>query len=183
MSESKQSPRKVLAAQRRRQAVKLRTEGATFATIGQALGVSEVAAWRHVQKGLAMINAKMATDAEALRTETVRQLEALIAVHLPKALDGDVKSGNLAIRALAERAKITGVIKSQAVVPAANPYENWEPDALREEGRRLGLLIDPPATPAQAAIPTAPSSNGTGSNGQAPDWPPSQPALPPRRIF
>jgi hypothetical protein len=183
MSESKQSPRKVLAAQRSRAAIKLRTGGASYDHIAEALQVSKTGAYRMVQRAFRRLNEKLMIDTEALRRETVEQLEELLAVHLPLALDGDVKSGNLAIRALAERARITGVIKNQAVVPAANPYENWEPDALREEGRRLGLLIDSPPTTAPAAIPPAPSSNGTGSNGHAPDWPPSQPALPPRRIL
>jgi hypothetical protein len=178
MSESKLSPRRVLAAQRRREAIRLRIEeGATFAKIGQALGVSEVGAYKMVQKGLALINQKMAVDAEALRTETVRQLEALLAVHLPKALQGDVKSGNLAIRALAERAKITGVIKAQAVVAAANPYEGMSPDELRAEAHRLGIYEYPHEVGTvdhlpEPATPPIPSANGTGTNGHSPlSWP------------
>jgi hypothetical protein len=171
----------VLAAERRKKAMAMRKRGATFATIAEALGVSEPSAYRMVQKGLARLNELMMVDAEALRRETVEQLEGLLAVHLPRALEGDVKSGNLAIRALAERARITGVVKHQAVAPAGNYYDGWDQDALREEGRRLGLLIDPPATSTPAAVP---SSNGTDTNGHAPiDWPPSQPAFPPRRTF
>jgi hypothetical protein len=161
MSESKQSPRRVLAAERRKKAMAMRKRGATFATIADALGVSEPSAYRMVQKGLARLNELMMVDAEALRRETVEQLEALLAVHLPRALDGDVKSGNLAIRALSERAKITGVVKHSAVVPTTNPFESMTPDELRAEAHRLGIYDYP-----QKTSSAGPSVNGT--NGQSP---------------
>jgi hypothetical protein len=164
MSESKMSPRKVLVAQRRRKAIQMRTTGATYEMIGKALGISEVAAWRHVQKGLARLHEKMTAEAETLRTETVRQLEAILAVHLPRALDGDVKSGNLAIRALAERAKITGLVKAQPVVPQAGPYDNLSRDELIYQAKMLGLWIDPDELPgnghASRPVAPAPSTNG-----------------------
>jgi hypothetical protein len=139
MSESIQSPRKVLAAQRRRQAVKMRIEGATYAVIGKQLGVSEVRAWKLVSEGLARLNEKMAEDAERLRRLSSEQIDLLLSAHMPRALIGDTKAAGVVLRALDSRAKLYGLVKTPASQPA-NPYENLSPDELRAEGRRLGLL-------------------------------------------
>jgi hypothetical protein len=166
MSESKMSPRKVLAAQRRRQAMKMRMEGATFAAIGQALGISEVAAWRHVQKGLARLNDRMAIDADKLRRETVEQIEALLAAHMPLALGGDTKSANVCSRLLDQRARLYCLIGSTKEAAAANPYENLSREALIGEARRLGLYHDDPFT-ASDHYQARPSANGHSPM----DWP------------
>jgi hypothetical protein len=152
MSESIQSPRKVLAAQRRRQAVRMRIEGMTYAVIGKELGVSEVRAWKLVSEGLARLNEKMAEDAERLRRLSSEQIDLLLSAHLPKALAGDTKAAGVVLRALDSRAKLYGLIKTPTAQTATKEVSEEE---LRAEAVRLGLL------PRELAAPT----NGHTSNG------------------
>jgi hypothetical protein len=117
----------------------MRIEGMTYADIGNKLGVSEPRAWKLVSEGLARLNEKMAEDAERLRRLSSEQIDLLLSAHLPKALAGDTKAAGVVLRALDSRAKLYGLVKTPAAQPAS-PTENLDPDELRAEARRLGLL-------------------------------------------
>jgi hypothetical protein len=131
----------------------LRMKGATFKTIGEHLGISEVAAYKAVQRGLQILNERMVVDAEALRRETVERLDRLIQVYTPLADKGDCKAGNLLVRCMESKAKLYGLIRHPA--DPAPPQKPMTDEEVRWEGYRLGLLPKPDSSP-------PPSSNGTG---------------------
>jgi hypothetical protein len=139
--------------------MKLRKNGATFAVIGEKLGVSERRAWTMVQEGLARLNDRMAIDADKLRRETVEQIDQLLNAHMPVAIQGDTKSANVCSRLLDQRARLYCLIGSTKEAVAANPYENLSRDALIEEARRLGIYYDDPRT-ASDHYQAGPSANG-----------------------
>jgi hypothetical protein len=144
------SPTRVLAQQRRQEAMKLRAGGATYATIATKLGVTEMAAWKMIQKGMDILNSRMIVDGERLRRETLTNLEGLLQVYLPKALQGDNKAAHICLRALGDRARLYSLIRSAYDQP--QPPKMTE-EELRWEGYRLGLCPKPDSLP-------APSSNG-----------------------
>jgi hypothetical protein len=164
MSESKQSPRKVLAAQRRRAAMKMRANGATYATIGAKLEVSERRAWKMVQEGLQRLNDQMALDAEKLRRESVEMIDQILQGHLPRAVDGDSKSAQVCLRALDQKARLYSLVKVQAAQEGPTPVAKMSEEELRAEARRLG--VHPPEDPPDGRFSTLagrlPSSNGSG---------------------
>ena len=65
--DSKNSARRILAAERRTRALELRKEGRTYAQIGQALGISEQRSHRIVSLELQRLNAKRAEHCAAKR--------------------------------------------------------------------------------------------------------------------
>jgi hypothetical protein len=139
--------------------MKLRKNGATFAVIGEKLGVSERRAWTMVQEGLARLNEKMAIDADKLRRETVEQIDQLLNAHMPLGIQGDTKSANVCSRLLDQRARLYCLIGSTKEAVATNPYENLSREALIEEARRLGIYHDDPRTASDHYQPS-PSANG-----------------------
>ncbi len=170
MTISKNSPVKVKAAERRAAALSLRVQGKTLAQIGESLGVSTQRAYQYVKEGLARLDQMTTVDAEALRRLSVEQLEAMLAAHLPKAIAGDVRSGNLAIRAIAERARITGLVKAaQPEVKPESPYAKMTPEELRAEARRLGIY------PLRAGSPGDPYAPAPSTNGHTPQPVPQGP--------
>ena len=73
MPESKTSPRRLQAAERRRKATELRKLGLSYQKIGQALGVSRQAAYKAVQTELSKIEQESAENTcEARRLELER---------------------------------------------------------------------------------------------------------------
>jgi hypothetical protein len=138
--------------------MKLRAGGATYATIATKLGVTEMAAWKMIQKGMDILNSRMIVDGERLRRETLTNLEGLLQVYLPKALQGDNKAAHICLRALGDRARLYSLIRSPYDQP--QPKEMSEAE-LREEGYRLGLLPRPDSF-------TASSNGATSTNGAGP---------------
>src|SRR5262249_34861969 len=77
MSHSRNSPARVLATQRRQQAVALRSEGHTYKQIGQELGVSLPRAHQLVDEAMTTTRAQTAANVEELRGRELMKLDAL----------------------------------------------------------------------------------------------------------
>lgn len=107
--ESTTSNRRAEAAERTKQAVALRIAGATFAQIGERLGVSGQAAHKMVVKALAEIARQTAESAEQLRQMELQRLDALQASLWGDAMKGDEQKVDRVLRVMARRAALLGL--------------------------------------------------------------------------
>lgn len=90
MTDSKTSARRIKAAERERQAVRMRLAGATYEDIASSLGISRTGAFKAVSRALAMVREKTSEDAEMLREIERQRLESLILAATPAAGKGDI---------------------------------------------------------------------------------------------
>lgn len=98
-----------LGAVRRPKAMELRLQGKTYAEIGEALGISEKNAWRHVQKAMQSCDAEAAAGVETLRKLGARRLDALLVKLWPAVEDGDPKAITAAVQIEKRRAELLGL--------------------------------------------------------------------------
>src|SRR5262249_19647874 len=109
MAHSKNSPRRILAAERRTQALNLRKQGLTYARIAEALGISEPRAHRIVTFERQRLNQKRSeAAAEVLRLELER-LDAMLAGVWAAAEQGDLASIDRVLRIQERRARLQGL--------------------------------------------------------------------------
>lgn len=109
------APRRVLAAEREQRAVELRKAGYTFRQIGEALGISHVAASKAVRRALKRLNEQTEGETNELRALELERLNALNAAFWAKAMSGDVQAGRLVLRVIEQRARLLDLVPSQAV--------------------------------------------------------------------
>jgi hypothetical protein len=99
----------VIAAERRIQAIALRREGKTFAEIGAALGVSNVAAFKMVTKTLDAANALLVTETKALRQRQLDEMAVIKGALWTKATDGSVGAVDRIDKIWSREAKLAGL--------------------------------------------------------------------------
>ena|SRR5699024_453721 len=101
------SPKRIAAAERKAEALKLRKSGATYDEIAKQLGLSgRTSAFQCVQRAIRDITKEPAKDVLELE---VARLDAMLAGLWDKATDGDDKAVNSAIRIMDRRAKYLGL--------------------------------------------------------------------------
>lgn len=139
MAQSPTSAQRMLGVERRREAVRLRIQGYNYREIGAKLGISAVAAHRHVTKALAAENAKIAEMVpEATRLE-INRLDMLQAALAEKVKAGDVRAVEATGRLLERRSRLLGLdapARSEVNIGLSNLSDR----EVEEEARRLGLL-------------------------------------------
>ena len=105
-TESKSSPRRILAKERQRQALELRLAGVTFDRIAETVGFrSPQAAYDSVKRAMAAIPRPAAEELRALDLE---RLDRLLLTIWPRALGGDVNYIDRSLRILSQRARLMG---------------------------------------------------------------------------
>jgi hypothetical protein len=120
-AKSPTAPRRLTAAERRVQAVKLRQSGASYQQIGATLGITDSAAHKLVKQALADRATQTADGVDALR-----QLEDMKLDAMELAITKLVSAGNLGaidrqLRIMDRRAKLHGL---DAPTKAVN--QNWD---------------------------------------------------------
>jgi len=104
------SGRRVLAAQRERQALELRLAGATYQFIAEKTGYRHAAsAYRAVMRGLARIRAGAAETAEQLRLVEDARLDRMLRALDDRIRAGDVAAVNVVLRIMQRRAAMWGL--------------------------------------------------------------------------
>ena len=98
--------------ERRKKALTLRLGGATYAEIGDALGVSNWTAWQDIHKSLADIPK---AEADQLREEEVARLDRMQRAVWGDALKGDLKAMQMVVKIIDRRAKLLGLDAPQQV--------------------------------------------------------------------
>ncbi len=107
--ESPTGPRRVLAAERTRQAIGLKKAGRTYDEIRRALGISKGAAVKAVARGLAELRAETLADAEELRAVEAARLDAAQASIWAQVLQGNHGAIDRFVRISQRRAMLLGL--------------------------------------------------------------------------
>ncbi len=74
------APIKVTTATRRAEVMRLRMAGLTYEEIGQRLGISNVAAYQHVKRGLEVARTKLVEAADSVREQELRRLDRALVI-------------------------------------------------------------------------------------------------------
>jgi hypothetical protein len=115
MAQSKASPTKVKAAERRLQALNLRKAGASYAEIGRAMGFTEQRAHKVVSLELDRLNSERSEAAAAVAQLEAARLDALHLAYWKKAVEGDVDAANIVLKVAGRRAKLLGLDQPASV--------------------------------------------------------------------
>lgn len=108
MSASK--AQQAFTADRRKKAIALRMAGVDYQSIADQLGYSDrAAAWIDIDRALKRNLAAEAEQADLLRYVAVQRLDRLQAAVWPKAVKGDTRSVDSALRIITQRCKLEGV--------------------------------------------------------------------------
>lgn len=87
--QNKMSPAKISAAERRAKALEMRKGGMTYDAIGKNLGISQVAAYKHVKRALTLL---VQEPLEEYRKVEFERLSIMLRAIWPKVLAGNEKS-------------------------------------------------------------------------------------------
>jgi hypothetical protein len=109
MSQSKSSPLRARAAERRVQGLELRKAGLTFEQIGARLGCTPQAAHRAVTLELQRLNEKRAETASEVCRLEMERLDAMLSAAWEKALKGSVREIDTILAIMARRARLLGL--------------------------------------------------------------------------
>ena|SRR5579884_2523652 len=155
MADSKRSPRRVEAGQRRLNALTLRKAGFTFEAIGQALGISPQRAFQLVDEELRAISAQRAEQATELVRMEQERLDELQAAVWAKAKGGDLDAIAVVLKISARRSKLLGLDAPTKIAPTSpdgkDEYRGRSPDldafAQLPVDERLRILRGPLSLP------------------------------------
>jgi hypothetical protein len=103
---SRTSPARLAQAQRAVRALELRAGGATFAAIGEDLGIGAAGAFKLVERALRYA---LQEPAEAVRQIEAQRLDMLWRRLQPKIRKGDLKAIEVALKVMARRAALLGL--------------------------------------------------------------------------
>lgn len=111
--ETTASPRRAQAADKRRQALELRLEGATFEQIAEQIGYrNRSTAYRAVTSAIQNVGHE---QAEQLRDLDLTRLDKLMTAVWPKALQGDMHAVDRVLKIVERRAKMLGYDQANVV--------------------------------------------------------------------
>jgi len=111
-------------AQRRAQAIALRLAGASYEQIAQQLGyASRSAAYTDIDRALRKGLAEQERDGALLRQQELERLDRLQAGIWPRAISGDYRAADTALRIIDRRCKLLGLDAPQRVEAALVRYE------------------------------------------------------------
>lgn len=97
-------------AERRKKAIALKLAGLDYQAIADQLGYADrAAAWIDIDRALKKNLAEEAEQVELLRHVAVQQLNRLQAAVWPKAVKGDTRAAETALRVITQRCKLQGI--------------------------------------------------------------------------
>ena len=99
-------PERERAAERRLQAFQLRKAGNTYEAIGEALGVSKVAAYKLVRRVVESLDSQSQAEAKVYRALQLARLEEALKAIWPRAMAGELKAVDRVIKILEREAKL-----------------------------------------------------------------------------
>lgn len=130
---SRTEGRKLTAAQRKARAMQLRTTGASYSKIGEALGVSTQAAYKMVSKGMEELKQLTDTEAEAVRALELERLDRATMAIWTQVTAGSLGAVDRLLRIQARRAALLGLDA---------PQKHATTDPTGEEERQ-GVVVIP----------------------------------------
>jgi hypothetical protein len=107
MAESASSQRRIEAAEKRREALKLRKAGATYDQIAERLKYANRSG---AQKAvMAELRALPRDDAKEVLQLEIERLDAMLLAYWPGVMKGNVRSGEIVVRLMERRSKLLGL--------------------------------------------------------------------------
>ncbi len=106
---SKTSKTRIIAAERRIEALKLRRAGLSFEQIAQHLGISTARAYKLVSEELAKIRQCLSQETEGVRLLELERLDDLFRQSYSAAISGDLKGVDSCLRIMQRRAAMCGL--------------------------------------------------------------------------
>jgi len=177
MHRSKTSPRRIIARQREREALALRTAGHTYERIAETMGVSIGTAYNCVTRALRVTVKEIAEEADKLRAQQLEQIRVGKAGIWQAYQDGAGWAVDRMVKLLDREARLVGLdLKPEVVLEG--------PKILVIESRppweREGGLADLPALPATTAVadevpPDVPAETERDEGGTDPEPPAPKP--------
>jgi hypothetical protein len=145
--------------ERRKNAVALRLAGAAWQAIADQLGyASRGAACEDVRRAMALSRAELAQSANELRETELSRLDRLQAALWTKAINGDVKAVDAALKIIDRRIRLLGLDAPQQV-------EVFTVDAVTA---RIRALADELGVPVPERVQLALPAGGDGTPANAP---------------
>ncbi len=106
---NKTGARTITVAERRAEALELRKQGLTYEVIGQKLGISNTAAYKHVRRALDAIEKDIDEKATHLKIIEKARLERLFNSIWNAATGGDLYAIDRALKIMERQAKLLGL--------------------------------------------------------------------------
>lgn len=106
----KNVPKHYARAERAKRALQLRLAGATYAEIGDVLGISQGTAWKDIARE---IRAIPKAEAEEYRQLEINRLDRLQRAIWEEAASGDLKAVDRAVRIINQRSRLLGLEVTQ----------------------------------------------------------------------
>ena len=158
-SNSPQSPRRMNAADRRREALRLRLGGLTMQAIGDKIGVTKQRVGVLLQEANAELRKETVTDAATLREVETARLDAQLVSIWGEVLKGDIQANTLALKIAARRAAMWGLDVTHMDVTSA--------------GEKMGpaVIIFKDAEPSEPSEPDKPVTPDKPSENDSPAAP------------
>ncbi len=134
---SKTSKTRIIAAERRVEALRLRRAGLNFEQIGQHLGVSKERAYKLVSEELAKIRKCLSQETEEVRLMELERLDDLFRQSYSAALGGDLRGVDSCLRVMTRRAALLGLDAPNRVV---SEMLVQSPEWLSLKNKIIGVL-------------------------------------------
>jgi len=130
--ESIASSRRILAAERRKKAMDMRRDGASYEDIAAALGIAKSTAHKTVTKGLIKTRQDTSEMADEVRTLELLRLDEYHEKLRPKVEKGDVQAIMACIKIQDRRSKYLGLdapteIKQEGIIELIVTYGEADP--------------------------------------------------------
>src|SRR5262245_66645904 len=146
---SKLSPARVRALERRGEAMRRRRQGETFDQIAAALQISRPAAYQIVKREVGRLNGTLAEDVTAVRRIELERLDA-VTQRLFSILNGDdatakdrIAAATALVRVGERRSKLLGLDAPTRVETTTDRFADMSDAELIEYARRLGVPVPP----------------------------------------
>ena len=132
---SRAGPRVTKAEELRREALFLRSTGASFAAIGKTLGVSKSAAFKAVNSALQALREEITEQAKLLQAQEAERLDQLQRGIWSEAISGNLAAIQTVLKIMERRAKLLGLDQPIKVAQTHPDGSAREPDSMSRQER------------------------------------------------
>lgn len=128
------SPQAILALNRQKRIIKLRSQGKTYQEIADVIGMHPRNVIASMARALAKLNADAMETASTYREDQWAKCEIMVEAVLPAAANGDLDSIDTVLKLFARMARLRGLdIQPESTGTDASPWTILTPDQRREQ--------------------------------------------------
>ena len=135
---SKNDPRTITAAERRRRSVALRKEGLSYQAIADELGMARSSVHHTVGKAMATLEKEIEGEARLLGALEMERLDNLQVAIWSRAMEGHLGSVDRVLKIMDRRARLLG-LDAPARIAHTTPDGGSDPAAMSSQERRARI--------------------------------------------